>query len=104
MSSREIPIILFGMFGGLGINIARWLMASLEGDRHGITFDTACWLQFFGLTVSGGIVALARDLSLPANPLTPIDAIYIGLSLTVLFKPAADQLMNFAKVKNPPSY
>ena len=89
------------MFGGLSVNIARLLMASLAPKQHRITFDLAYWLQFIGLTLSGGIVALARDLSLPANPLTPIDALYVGLSLPVLFKPAAEQLMGFAKEKNP---
>jgi hypothetical protein len=89
------------MFGGLSVNITRLLMASLAPKRHRITFDLAYWLQFIGLTVSGGIVSLARDLSLPANPLTPIDALYVGLSLPVLFKPAAEQLMGFAKEKNP---
>jgi hypothetical protein len=78
-------------------------MASLASKQHRITFDGTYWLQFIGLTLSGGIVALARDMSLPANPLTPIDAIYIGLSLPVLFKPAAEQLMDFAKDKNPVS-
>jgi hypothetical protein len=101
MNGHEAAIILFGMFGGLSVNIARLLMASLAPKQHRITFDLAYWLQFIGLTLSGGIVALARDLSLPANPLTPIDALYVGLSLPVLFKPAAEQLMGFAKEKNP---
>lgn len=110
MNWHEVAIILFGMFGGLSVNITRLLMASLAPKRHRITFDLAYWLQFIGLTVSGGIVSLARDLSLPslardlslpANPLTPIDALYVGLSLPVLFKPAAEQLMGFAKEKNP---
>lgn len=99
MAGREIPIILFGMFGGLSLNITRLLLASLNPKQHRITFDLAYWLQFVGLTISGGIVALARDMSLPASPITPIDAIYIGLSLSVLFKPAAEQLMDFAKSK-----
>jgi hypothetical protein len=101
MSGHETLIVLFGMFGGLSVNITRLLLASLAPKKHRITFDLAYWLQFIGLTLSGGIVALARDLSLPANPLTPIDALYIGLSLPVLFKPAAEQLMDFAKEKNP---
>jgi hypothetical protein len=99
MQERELPIILFGMFGGLSLNIIRFLLASLNPHQHRITFDLAYWLQFVGLTMSGGIVALARDMSLPANPLTPIDSIYIGLSLPVLFKPAAEQLISFAKEK-----
>ena len=101
MNWHQTSIILFGMFGGLSVNIARLLMASLAPKKHRITFDLAYWFQFIGLTLSGGIVALARALSLPVNPLTPIDALYIGLSLPVLFKPAAEQLMNFAKDKNP---
>jgi hypothetical protein len=101
MSGRETLIVLFGMFGGLSVNITRLPLASLAPKKHRITFDLAYWLQFIGLTLSGGIVALARDLSLPANPLTPIDSLYIGLSLPVLFKPAAEQLMDFAKEKNP---
>ena len=78
-----------------------WARGRDHPKQHRITFDLAYWLQFIGLTLSGGIVALARDLSLPANPLTPIDALYVGLSLPVLFKPAAEQLMGFAKEKNP---
>jgi hypothetical protein len=96
-----IAIFLFGMFGGLAVNIARWLLASLAPERHRITFDVAYWLQFSGLTLLGGVVSLARDLSLPANPLTPIDAIYLGLSLPVILKPAAEQLLGFAKERNP---
>jgi hypothetical protein len=100
VQEREIPIILFGMFGGLSLNIIRLLLASLD-NKHRITFDLAYWLQFVGLTISGGVVALARDMSLPANPLTPIDSIYIGLSLPVIFKPAAEALMGFAKDRHP---
>ena len=101
MEWHEISIILFGMIGGLSVNITRLLMASLAPKKHRITFDAPYWLQFIGLTLSGGIVAMARDLSLPSNPLTPIDALYVGLSLPVLFKPAAEQLMDFAKEKSP---
>ena len=99
MLERVIAIILFGMFGGLSLNIIRLLLASLN-TKHRITFDLAYWLQFTGLTISGGVVALARDMSLPANPLTPIDSIYIGLSLPIMFKPAAEALMGFAKDRN----
>jgi len=101
MNGHEISVILFGMFGGLCVNIARLLMASLAPKKHRITFDLPYWLQFTLLTLSGGIVAWARDLSMPASPLTPIDALYVGLSLPVIFKPAAEQLMDFAKDKNP---
>jgi hypothetical protein len=100
MNWHDVWVFLFGMFGGLSINIARLLMVSLEPKRHRITFDPAYWLQFFGLTLAGGIIALARDLSMPLNPLTPIDAIYVGLSLPVLLKPVAVALMNFAKDKD----
>lgn len=102
MNVSEISILLFGMFGGLSVNIARWLMASLAPKRHRIIFDLAYWLQFAGLTALGGIVALARNLSFPANPLTPIDSIYVGLSLPVLLKPVAEQLMDFAKDEKTP--
>jgi hypothetical protein len=102
MNGHELQIILFGMFGGVSVNIARCLLASLDPKLYKIIFDLSYWLQFAGLTLSGGIVSWARDLSLPANPLTPIDAIYIGLSLPVLLKPAADQLMTFAKQRGHP--
>jgi hypothetical protein len=60
MSEHDVSIILFGMFGGLSLNIIRLLLASLNPKQHRITFDLAYWLQFIGLTVSGGVVALAR--------------------------------------------
>ena len=101
INEHQAEIILFGMFGGLSVNITRLLLASLAPKKHRINFDLGYWLQFVGLTFSGGIVALARDLSLPQNPLTPIDALYVGLSLPVLFKPAAEGLIGFAKDKNP---
>jgi hypothetical protein len=101
MNGHEVSVLLFGMFGGFSVNIARLLLASLAPKKHRITFDLPYWLQFGGLTLSGGIVALARDLSMAANPLTPIDALYVGLSLPVLFRPVAEQLIGFAKDKHP---
>ena len=90
------------MVGGLTINVARWLLVSLAPERHSIDFGGLYWAQFFGLMTLGGAVALARDMSSPLNPLTPIDAIYVVLSLPALLKTVAGDLLDFAKGKNRP--
>lgn len=99
IQSHAFLAFVFGMVGGLAINIARWLLVSIAPERHSILFDGLYWAQFFGLMLLGGIVALARDLSSPANPITPMDAIYVGLSLPALLKTVSGELMDFTQGK-----
>lgn len=61
--SHGFLALIFGMVGGLAINIARWLLVSIAPERHSIIFDGLYWAQFFGLMLLGGIIASARDLS-----------------------------------------
>ncbi len=102
LQSHALLAFLFGMTGGLAINIARWLLVSIAPERHFILFDRMYWAQFFGLMFLGGIVALARDLSSPANPITPMDAIYVGLSLPALLKTVSGELIDMGKAKRRP--
>ena len=99
LQSHGFLAFVFGMAGGLAINIARWLLASMSPERNSIIFDRVYWAQFFGLMLLGGVVALARDISSPANPITPMDAIYVGLSLPALLKTVAGELMDIKKQK-----
>jgi hypothetical protein len=77
----------FGFFGGLSINLVLLHLISQSRSADRPDFDWIYWTQFLGFAVMGGIAALAHDLS---NPVTPLVALNVGLSIPALLKTAAD--------------
>lgn len=78
---------LFGFFGGLAVNLFRLYLISQSLEAERPDFDWVYWTQFAGLASLGGIAALAHDLS---NPITPLLAFNVGLSIPALIKTAAE--------------
>jgi hypothetical protein len=81
---------LFGFFGGLAINILRLSLLSQQPESDRPEFGLIYWIQFFGLALLGGILAIAHDLSQPINALVSFN---LGLSVPSLTKVAADLVL-----------
>lgn len=84
---HRFTAFLFGFFGGLAVNIFRLYLISQSPEAERPNFNWIYWVQFGGLAVLGGIAALAHDLS---NPITPLLAFNVGLSIPALIKTAAE--------------
>ena len=74
---------LFGCFGGLAINIFRLFLVSIEPRESQPTLDWVYFAQFLGLSLIGGVLALAHHMT---QPITPIVAVNLGMSVPALAK------------------
>ena len=84
---HRFTAFVFGFVGGLGVNVFRLyaMSQSLKEDRP--DFDSVYWSQFILLAGLGGATALAHDIS---NPISPLVALNVGLSIPALIKTAAE--------------
>lgn len=76
---------LFGCFGGL-VNIFRLFLLSLEPRKNQPTLNWVYFAQFIGLALTGGVLALAHDMT---QPITPIVAVNLGMTVPALAKATA---------------
>ena len=84
---HRFTAFVFGSFGGLGVNFLRLYLISQSAKTERPDFDSVYWLQFIGLAILGGVAALAHDIS---NPISPLLAFNVGLSIPALIKTAAE--------------
>jgi len=84
---HRVTALVFGCFGGLAVNIFRLYLLSQTPKDERPDFDIVYWVQLIGLTVIGGIVALAHDL---ASQISPLVAFNVGLSVPALAKTGAE--------------
>jgi hypothetical protein len=85
---------LFGCFGGLMVNVFRLFLLSLEPKKEQPTFNWIYLSQFAGLALAGGVLALAHHLT---QPITPIVAVNLGMSLPALAKATTSTLQATTK-------
>jgi hypothetical protein len=83
---------LFAVFGGFAVNFLRLFeIAKLPKSERPETFsDWLYVLQFFGMPLIGGVLALAYSMS--GTALTPILAVNIGASAPLILKTFASVL------------
>jgi len=79
-------VFCFGCFGGLAVNIFWLYWVSLEPREDLPDFNGIYFSQFLGLALTGGVLALAHHLT---QPITPIVAVNLGLSIPALAKATA---------------
>ena len=75
------------------MNIYRLYEASQQPKEVRPPYDTIYVLQVIGLSLTGGVCALANHMTKPVSPIT---AFNLGLSIPALIKAGAD-----AKAKKP---
>jgi len=82
-----------GCAGGFGVNAYRLYEASQQPKEVRPPFDALYFGQAIGLSILGGVCALANYLT---KPISPITAFNLGLSIPALIRAGAD-----AKSKKP---
>jgi hypothetical protein len=90
---------LLGCAGGLGVNIYRLYEASQQPKEVRPPYDSLYIWQVVGLSLLGGVCALANHLTKPVSPIT---AFNLGLSIPALIKAGADAKAKKPRTKKPP--
>ena len=87
---------LFGAAGGLAVNVIRLHVISHGQKDSRPDFDALYFWQLVGLTLIGGVLALAHDL---INDINPLVALNVGLTVPALVKTGAEAKARTRKPK-----